>query len=74
MSQRRQKTIAVLLPPAEAERFDAYCQAHGFKKSTLTARLIRDYLDAHGFSQKQARAFLEKEARYSAQGEPRSED
>lgn len=41
--------VSVLLEPAEAERFDAYCRARGFKKSTLIARLVRDYLDREGF-------------------------
>jgi metal-responsive CopG/Arc/MetJ family transcriptional regulator len=37
--------IQVLLPKTEAERFDAYCRRKGFKKSTLIARLVREYLD-----------------------------
>ena len=40
------KKLSVLLPEREAERFDAYCRAKGFKKSTLIARLVRDHLDA----------------------------
>jgi metal-responsive CopG/Arc/MetJ family transcriptional regulator len=37
----------------EAERFDAYCQERGFKKSTLIARLIREYLAQEHFAQQQ---------------------
>lgn len=43
------KKITVLLDHEEFERFENYCVAHGFKKSTLIARLIRDYLDANAF-------------------------
>ena len=41
--------ISVLLAPDEAERFEAYCRKRGFKKSTLIARLIREYLDNEHF-------------------------
>ena len=41
--------ITVLLPQAEFDRFEAYCEEHGFKKSTLIARLIRDHLEAAHF-------------------------
>ena len=44
MSRKRAK-ISVLLDSEEFDRFDAYCQERGFKKSTLIARLIRDHLD-----------------------------
>ena len=44
MSHKRLK-ISVLLDAQEFQRFDAYCKQQGFKKSTLIARLIRDYLD-----------------------------
>ena len=33
----------------EAERFEAYCRDRGFKKSTLIARLIREFLDKEQF-------------------------
>lgn len=36
--------ITVILPSEEFERFDSFCQDRGFKKSTLIARLIRDFL------------------------------
>ena len=41
--------IQVLMSDQEAGRFDAYCAAKGFKKSTLIARLIREYLDRENF-------------------------
>ena len=37
--------VNVLLSADEAERFTAYCSRHGFKKSTLIARLVREHLD-----------------------------
>ena len=37
--------VQVLLTPKEAERFNAYCARNGFKKSTLIAKLVREYLD-----------------------------
>lgn len=42
--------IQVLMPKAEAERFDAHCREKGYKKSPLIARLIREYLDSEGFN------------------------
>jgi len=42
---RKRAKISVLLDSEEFDRFDAYCQERGFKKSTLIARLIRDHLD-----------------------------
>lgn len=48
MNRRRAK-ISVLLDSEEFDRFDAYCQERGFKKSTLIARLIRDHLDESAF-------------------------
>ena len=41
---RKRVRISVLLDSEEFDRFDAYCQQRGFKKSTLIARLIRDHL------------------------------
>jgi len=41
--------ITVLLGLGEFERFEAYCDTQGFKKSTLIARLIREHLDAAHF-------------------------
>jgi metal-responsive CopG/Arc/MetJ family transcriptional regulator len=41
--------ISVLLSPDEYDRFDNYCRERGFKKSTLIARLVRQYLDLEGY-------------------------
>lgn len=40
----------VILTDADDQRFAAYCSQTGHKKSTLTAKLIRDYLDSAGFA------------------------
>ena len=48
MNRKRVK-ISVLLDLEEFERFDAYCEQRGFKKSTLIARLIRDHIDESVF-------------------------
>lgn len=37
--------VNVILPEAEAKRFDVYCKTKGFKKSTLIVRLIREHLE-----------------------------
>lgn len=37
--------IQVLLSKNEADHFDDYCRRKGFKKSTLIARLVREYLE-----------------------------
>lgn len=42
--------IAVLLTKIDSERFEAFCQERGHKKSTLIARLIKDHLDSQGFA------------------------
>ena len=42
--------IQVLMPKAEAERFNAYCREKGYKKSPLIARLVREYLDREAFN------------------------
>ena len=34
----------------EAVRFDTYCREKGYKKSTLIARLVREYLDKETFA------------------------
>jgi metal-responsive CopG/Arc/MetJ family transcriptional regulator len=41
--------IQVLIATDEAERFDSYCRERGFKKSTLIARLVREYLDSEQY-------------------------
>lgn len=39
-----QRKITVLLSREEFARFDEFCREHGFKKSTLLARLLREFL------------------------------
>lgn len=46
---RADKRIQVLLAAEEADLFDLYCRKHGFKKSTLIVRLIREHLAREGF-------------------------
>ncbi len=46
---RRANKLTVLLTEDEYERLDTFCQEQGFKKSTLTAKLIRDFLDSKRF-------------------------
>lgn len=41
--------VQVLLPKAEAERLEQYCRERAYKKSTLIARLVREYLEREGF-------------------------
>ncbi len=50
MTAEKPSKITVLLDVSEFARFDAYCNARGFKKSTLIARLIRDHLDKEHFN------------------------
>jgi hypothetical protein len=49
MAKKPPSKISVLLSDAEYERLDAYCRDRGYKKSTLVARLIRQYLDMEGY-------------------------
>ncbi|KGE06729.1 hypothetical protein LA03_30755 [Burkholderia gladioli] len=49
MQKVRMTKVTVLLPQHEFARLDSYCDERGFKKSTLIARLIRDYLDSEHF-------------------------
>jgi hypothetical protein len=49
----RATRVQVILPEQEATRFDAYCREKGFKKSTLIARLVREYLEKEGFQHQQ---------------------
>lgn len=37
--------LTVLLKPDQADRLEKYCELSGHKKSTLVARLIREFLD-----------------------------
>ena len=55
MSKRSK--ITVLLDESEFVRFDAYCTERGHKKSTLIARLVRDYLNHEEFRQQQELRF-----------------
>jgi len=41
--------VTVLLSQQDFRRLDAYCTERAFKKSTLLARLVREYLDSEGF-------------------------
>lgn len=41
--------MSVILTADEFRRFQRFCSRSGYKKSTLVARLIRDYLDAEKF-------------------------
>ena len=42
--------VQVLMPKAEADRFEFYCREKGYKKSPLIARLVREYLDRENFN------------------------
>ena len=42
--------VQVLMSKPEAVRFDTYCREKGYKKSTLIARLVREYLDRETFA------------------------
>jgi metal-responsive CopG/Arc/MetJ family transcriptional regulator len=55
LAKQPRSKISVLLTEEELARFERYCVERGYKKSTLIARLIRDYLDAE-----QARAQAER--------------
>lgn len=46
----KQVKVTVLLRPDESRRLDAFCEQRGHKKSTLIARLVRDYLNQEGFA------------------------
>lgn len=42
---RSSHKLSVLLSDEEAIRFESYCAKFGFKKSTLIARIVREFLD-----------------------------
>ncbi|MYF69110.1 MAG: hypothetical protein F4181_03620 [Proteobacteria bacterium] len=42
--------VQVLFTRREAERFAAYCQEMGYKKSPLIVRLVREHMDREGFA------------------------
>jgi len=50
MVRADKRQVTVLLDPSEDERFAAYCEARGYKKSTLIVRLIREHLNHEGFT------------------------
>ena len=54
--------VNVLLSAEEAERFSDYCSRKGFKKSTLIARLVREYLDREDPPKRKAKAEKERAA------------
>ncbi|MHC4661712.1 MAG: hypothetical protein ACYS8W_08480 [Planctomycetota bacterium] len=41
----------MLLDTSQSDLFEAYCRDRGYKKSTLVARLIREYLASEGFDE-----------------------
>ena len=57
MGKKAQTKISVLLSDAEYARLGAYCHDRGYKKSTLVARLIRQYLDMEGYGSQQPSPF-----------------
>ena len=57
MAKKTQTKISVLLSDAEYARLDAYCHDRGYKKSTLVARLIRQYLDMEGYGSQPSTPF-----------------
>lgn len=54
MPKKTPTKITVLLSDEEFERFDSYCRERGYKKSTLIARLIRQYLDLESYNPQRA--------------------
>lgn len=53
-SAKKRPKVSVILDEPEYRRFESYCEAKGFKKSTLIARLIRDHLDREGYQLQQS--------------------
>lgn len=47
MTKRKTHRVTVILTDEDMSRFDNYCKEMGYKKSTLLAKLLRDYLDAN---------------------------
>jgi hypothetical protein len=56
MRELRMTRVVVLLKNGDGQRFNAYCEEKGHKKSPLIARLIREHLDREGFAS-QSRLF-----------------
>lgn len=40
--------VTVILDMEDHDRLEGYCESQGHKKSTLIARIIREYLATHG--------------------------
>ena len=59
MAKPKHLKVTVILGEDEFARFDAYCRERAYKKSTLVARLIRQFLDIEGF-QKSRESMFEK--------------
>lgn len=59
--------ISVILQESDAERFQAYCDQNGHKKSTLICRLIREHLENENFAL-QAEMRLDHQAGENANG------
>jgi len=55
-NRKKPAKITVLLDDEEFARFHSYCHDRGFKKSTLIARLIRQFLDLEGYGMTAQRA------------------
>lgn len=51
---RSAQKISVLLPDDDAQRYEAYCEKFGHKKSTLIARLVRDFLNKENYPAQQS--------------------
>jgi hypothetical protein len=49
MAKKTPSKVTVLFADEEFVRLDNYCRDRGFKKSTLIARLVRQYLDMEGY-------------------------
>ena len=49
MAKQAATKVSVLLSDEEYARLDQFCRDKGYKKSTLVARLIRQYLDMEGY-------------------------
>jgi hypothetical protein len=52
-NRKKPAKITVLLDEEEFARFDGYCRDRGFKKSTLIARLIRQFMNLEGYGMQQ---------------------
>ncbi len=63
---QKRSRITVLLDTEEFERFDRYCEAQGFKKSTLIARLIREHLNSKEGLEGSSRIETSKDAFYES--------